>query len=72
MVPAFNVRFDHVNGLTDTVGAATVVVDVGGEDLIDPGEAWAEEPKTPATTTDIAIAPDSARLLLINDDDTAH
>ena len=69
MVPAFNVRFDHVNGFTDTVSAATVV-DVDGEDLIGPGEAWAEELKTPATTTDIAIAPDSARLLLINEHDT--
>jgi hypothetical protein len=39
VVPAFNVRFDHVNGFTDTVGAATVVVDVGGEDLINAGDA---------------------------------
>jgi hypothetical protein len=39
VVPAFSVRFDHVNGITDTVGAATVVEDVGGEDLMNPGEA---------------------------------
>jgi hypothetical protein len=39
VVPAFSVRFDHVNGFTDTVGAVTVVVDVDGEDINDRDEA---------------------------------
>jgi hypothetical protein len=39
VVPAVNVRPDHVNGFIDTVGATTIVDDVGGEDLNDPGEA---------------------------------
>jgi hypothetical protein len=37
VVPAFSVRFDHVNALG--AAARAVVVDVGGEDLYNPEEA---------------------------------